>query len=666
MTKIVAGVAVATLLVTGAVVAQGYDAQEVPRVESSVWVVRDSGQYARVNTDLGEIDTVRSVDDPSTIAQSGADAVVFGQGNRQFWTIDPAVPADLIADGAPIESETESDTSSQTEAATATPVGTRTIVTAGDYSVALTELGAVFVGSLSAPGDGFVAVNPFASVEVAEGEDPPTFVATAASVSPTGEVVVYSSAENGIRRFDAVTREFTSELIEIDSPPDASEPVTMTMIGSDWVLHAPGEQLVWIDGRGEPIATSLGADALLQEPTTSGPAVWLADATGIVSIDLATGQVSTAVGGGATPAAPIVINGTAYGAWLNKDGGSLYASDTGEIVTLEAEPEPLEDVSAVLPVIRSNGDRAVLNETASGMLWTIPDGRLISTEQWNLDNNDDVEDDTVVIDDADEQEPPTAVADSFGVRSGALVSLPLLFNDHDPNRADVLTIDRTSLGGLSDPAFGDIALVGNSQTATVRVGAASGTATFAYAVSDGAAVSAPAPVSLTVVPNDINSAPVWCGVEACTQTWPTPVLASGGTITVPVLNGWVDPEGDAFVLADVSKADASDPIAVVATADGSVAIRHTDPNAPSGSMVITISVMDSFGAVAEKEMTVSVSSAPQLELRPSAISAAVGELATIKVADLVSSGSGSYRLVDAIDSSATPGVLVSRRTRRPT
>lgn len=40
-----------------AVLAPGYDAQEAPRLETSVWVTRDDGQYARVNTELGEIDT---------------------------------------------------------------------------------------------------------------------------------------------------------------------------------------------------------------------------------------------------------------------------------------------------------------------------------------------------------------------------------------------------------------------------------------------------------------------------------------------------------------------------------------------------------------------------------------------------------------------------------
>ena len=652
-TSVVAGVTVAALVVTGAVIAQGYDAQELPRVENSVWVTRDAGQYARVNTDLGEIDTVRSVDDPSSVAQYGSDAVVFGQSDRQFWTVDPAVPADLVVDA----SSTEDGREAPAETATATPAGTRLLTTAGDYALALTELGSVFLGRLSDPDAGFSTINPFAGVEVAEGEEPPVYTANAASVGPDGDVVLFSAEEGGIRRYDAAEGDFTGDLVEIASPPDASEPVTMTMVGSHWVLHAPGEQLVWIDGGGEPSATGLGADALLQSPSGESENVWLSDSTGIVPIELSTGEAGTAAGGGSTPAAPVVIDGVAYGAWLGEDGGTLFASDTGEVVALETQEDILADVSTIIPVLRSNGQRAVLNELATGMLWTVPDGRLIPVEQWNIENNEDVEDSTVVVDDADEQEPPTAVADSFGVRAGSLVSLPLLFNDHDPNRSDVLTIDRGSLSGLSDGGFGSLGLVGNSQTATVRVQATSGSASFSYSASDGTAVSSPVAVTLTVVPPEVNSAPVWCGVDACVQTWPTPVLAPGGTITVPVLNGWVDPEGDSFVLADVRKATPSDPIAVVATADGSVAISHTDPNAPGGTMVITVVLMDSYGATVEKDIAVTVSSAPQLDLKPTAMTVAVSELATITVADVVSSGSGSYRLVDAVDASATPGVL---------
>ena len=61
----------------------------------------------------------------------------------------------------------------------------------------------------------------------------------------------------------------------------------------------------------------------------------------------------------------------------------------------------------------------------------------------------------------------------------------------------------------------------------------------------------PTTVVLTVAPDAENSAPQWCGVERCLVEWPTPEVARGGTVTVPVLPGWVDPEGDPLLLLGV-------------------------------------------------------------------------------------------------------------------
>ncbi|GMA91121.1 hypothetical protein [Homoserinibacter gongjuensis] len=95
--KVVAGATVAATVITLAIVAQGYDAQEIPRLETSVWVTRADGQYGRVNTDLAELDTVRAVADPSGVVQAGDSGVVFTQGFGQAWAIDPAAPVDLGA-----------------------------------------------------------------------------------------------------------------------------------------------------------------------------------------------------------------------------------------------------------------------------------------------------------------------------------------------------------------------------------------------------------------------------------------------------------------------------------------------------------------------------------------------------------------------------------------
>jgi hypothetical protein len=77
----VAGGASIAMIATIAVIAAGYDAREAPREDPSVWALRSAGQYARVNTLTAEIDTVRSVEDPSGLLQAGGHGVVLSHGN---------------------------------------------------------------------------------------------------------------------------------------------------------------------------------------------------------------------------------------------------------------------------------------------------------------------------------------------------------------------------------------------------------------------------------------------------------------------------------------------------------------------------------------------------------------------------------------------------------
>jgi len=650
----IGGVAAGAVLVTGAVVAQGYDAREIPRLETTVWVTRDAGQYARVNTDLAEIDTVRRVQNPSNVVQAGPAGLVFGQGDRQYWPIDPAVPADLVAEEVPADAAA----SAPSRPADPAPTGTREVAATGDHVLFITERGGLeyaSVADVAAGTPAFVRIDPFADAEVPEGQARPVYVADAAAVTADGLVAMYSGAESAVRRFDVAAGAFLGDPVAVPGGPEAGEPLEMAFVGETWVLFAPGDGAVWVDGLDAPLALDLGADARLQSSAPEGERAFIASTGGLVAIELDSGEAVTVAEAAGTPARPAWAGGV-VAAWLTEDAGTLWTEAGGETIPLEVEAGVLDDVQAVVPVLRSNGDRAVLNETASGMLWTVPEGRLIPTSAWDVEQDDREDEGTVVVDDASEQEPPVAEPDEFGVRAGALVTLPVLYNDHDPNRADVLSIVPESVTALSDPAFGVVGVVGHNQTLTIRVAAVTGSATFSYAVTDGKAVSAPATVTVTVVPDDENSAPVWCG-DACLQTWPAPQLAPGGSTTVDVLTGWIDPEGDPFVLQDVLDADPESPVIALPTADGKVAIRHPDPNALGGEVTLTVVLLDSRGAAAQRELVVSVSAAPTLDVRPAVVVGAIGELTSVDVGDFVSGGSGSFRLVDAVDSSGATDVL---------
>ncbi|WP_157981644.1 Ig-like domain-containing protein [Protaetiibacter intestinalis] len=651
---VVAGLAVVGVVAGFAIAAPGYDSREVPHVETSVWVTRAAGEYARLDTELGELDTIRKVDDPSGLVQSGPAGLVFGQGNRQYWSIDPASPADLVVD------EGGASGNDPVARAQPTPSGTTAVLAGGSQLLALTGGGPAYLSELADPGAAvaFRVLDPYADLQLEEGETRPVYAADAGAIDEAGDVVLYSAEEGAVRRWDGRSGAFAGDAATVPEAPADDDGLAMALVGGRWVLFAPDSGQLWVQGRDAPITVDVDGSALLQASSGTGSTVFVADDQGLVAVDLDSGAADRRVEASGVPAAPAELDGVVYAAWLSTDTGTLWSSDTGESIRLETEADALDAVVTLQPVLRGNGDRMVLNETSSGLVWLVPSGELIPTVAWADDEVSDVSEGEVTVDDASEQLPPTAEPDSFGVRAGALVALPVLFNDHDPNRSDVLSISADSLAaGLADPSFGDLVLTSGGQALAIRVRATAGSTTFGYAVTDGLAVSPPTTVTLTVVADDAQSAPVWCGVAHCTQDWPTPQLAAGGTITVPVLDGWVDPEGDPFVLSDVRVADPTAPVSAMPTADGRLAIRHTDPNAGAQLVTVTVVVMDARGATAEKDLELSVSSAPTLSMRPGAYIARVGSRTVVDVVSLVSGGSGSYRLLDAADSSTRAGGL---------
>jgi hypothetical protein len=690
----IASVVAAAIFVTLAAISTGYDVQEVPPLASSVWVVRDSGQYARVNTVLNQIDTVRTVEDPSGVVQYGDSSIVYTQSNRTLWPVDVANPANLLATAQPgaaqpgaaqpgaaqpgsTQNVPISGRNASASAQKSTPAGSRLVVSSGNHVAYLTDTGKVFVSTIN---DVPASPRQLFPLAASSGSSAGTrdYVASVVGISPAGDVAVYSTADGMMRQYNAASRSFRESPVALSSPPTKAVGLELSIISGSWVLSDPSEHRVWISGRATPIATGLAAGARLQSSSDSTlDGVFLADSKLLVSIDLQSGAVQREATSAGTPAAPIVVGQTLYAAWLSATSGALYSSATKKTMPLSVEGEALVTAQAINPVLATNGTRAVLSERSSGMLWSVPDGKFIPVSQWALDtvkqNAGVIEATDVVI-----EKPPVAVSDSFGVRRGQLVQLPLLLNDHDPNLKDVLTVEPGSLAaGLSSvgqsaggqsaggqsagvqsaAAFGDLRLVGNDQQAAIRVRAESGSATFSYAVTDGMLTSSPATVTLTVIGDATNSAPVWCGVPSCVQKWPAPEIAPGGTIRVPVLSGWVDPEGDAFVLADARKLNPADPVTVVPEPDGSVAIRHLDANGPDSTISIVISVSDAGGKTQTKTLQVSVTRDPALVVSPIAVLARANEKTKIAAFGHVSGGSGSFRLVDASGSTATSSLL---------
>ncbi len=298
-----------------------------------------------------------------------------------------------------------------------------------------------------------------------------------------------------------------------------------------------------------------------------------------------------------------------------------------------------------------------------------PEGRLLPSSQ-----NWDIEDEVKTAPKTSDQKPPpiidprppVAENDAFGVRPGALVSLPILLNDHDPND-DVLAVDPASVTGL-DPAFGTVTTTDDRQRLAVRVApGATGSATFSYAVTDGTTadglVSPPATVTLRVAAEDENSAPVWCGVEGCRQDWPSPEVAPGGTVTVPVLGDWVDPEGDPVLLLSASDDSGLGEVATTRRATSCSSNRDAGV-AGEQAESITVTVADVRGATATRQLVVRIRGDAQPALQSFAVVDVAGSRVSVDVAPHVTGTAGDLTLTAArvLDDAAATATVVGGST----
>ncbi|MDQ1074406.1 MULTISPECIES: Ig-like domain-containing protein [Microbacterium] len=639
--------AAAALVITASVVWPGLDAQETPEVDTSVWALQtgEGQRYARVNTSVGELDTVRSAGNPSEVAQSADGAYLFTDSYSKLSRIDEAQPVDLQEE--------------QLSSAPDTPAGTTSVVTAGDFVVYRTDTGTLFTGRLSEAGQAASELDPFGSA----GGDSPSYTADAIALDDRGMLFAYSSADGSVIRYDIAADEVRARdalAAEVPTP-------LLSAAGDTWVLVDGDAGRVWVRGT-DPVDVAVVDQAVVSSPDSAGSAVYLADEQSLWAIPVDGSGPNREVGGGGTvlgqPAKPLSRGGVAYAAWLlpGEAGGTLWRSDAGET--------PLDYAGGTLPdqrrpVFVATDHAVILNETRSGWVWTVPNGALVASSQnWSLDDRTEqaaVQSDeqlSVVLD----PKPPIAEPDAFGVRAGRLVTLPVLLNDHDPNE-DVLSIVGESVTGL-DPGFGELSLTDDDQRLAVRVRPeATGTATFSYAVTDGTTpdglTSAPTTVTLTVSPEAANAAPVWCGVEKCLQPWPTPEVARGGTITVPVLPGWVDPDGDPLLLLSVDNPGGVG--SVTSTPAGEVVYQHADDGSGGEQTIqLDVTVADTRGAVATKPLLIRVAPDPGLAVQSFAVVDTVGSSLTVDVGPHVTGTAGavslsSVRILD--DAAATAGVI---------
>ncbi|MTA81911.1 MAG: hypothetical protein F2547_05000, partial [Actinobacteria bacterium] len=646
----IVAVSTVTALVAGlAAVAQGFDVVDAPPEQTAVWVMQNSAgqRYARVNAALDELDSVNAVSNPSAVVQSPAGVLLFTDGDSRFTPVDTSDPKDVEPDSANAISAPRETTDVQSNANTVA-----FLAAGGSVWVSRLDGGASEARQVSlSTGPSANPEEPGANSAI-ETDDAGTAV-TAMSLSVSGKLAMFSATDSTVRIFDTGSGLLTAETVVLSPPPDAEHPLQMTWSGERWALLDPIDQRLWVQGRAEPIVidSGLNAGALLQSATTIDSVLVIAQSDVLVTIDLDSGQPLATSPTQGFAARPAQVGSTVMAAWLTTGtaGGLAVDALSGETVSLGYAGARLE--SDPNPVIQVSGSRAVLNDTASGWAWTLPEGTLVTGSQdWSLLSTDPTtETDSADTANVTQPRPPVAEPDSFGVRAGSSVTLPVMLNDYDAN-GDVLVIDPTS---LTQPGFGTIALIDQSQQLVFTVPAgATGTTSIEYRVSDGTTadglMSESARVTLTVIPDDQNSAPEWCAdfEASCVISWPSPSLAPGGTVELNTMNGWVDPQGDRVFAAGATVDSGTGRVNVSPT--GRLVYQHANASLATTEVVaVTVKISDTNGATTTRILNITVTPNPTLVATPFAVVTVADEPVSIDIASHVSGGVSPATLVTA-------------------
>ena len=624
-------------LVIGAVLWPGYDSVDTPRRNVNIWALNNSSSYyGQMNTAIREVESIASAANVSTVLQTPDSVLVFTDGNHYFAEVDEASPVDL----------SQEDTS----ALQPTPEGTKSVSLGSSRILYVAADGRLSTASVETPAEALpLAISSHASAAVITAED----VAVA--------LVQNSTGEQHVLRIDG----FTGQILDQqDLVTPVSQDAQISQVQGKWVILDSAAKALWIEKQSKPIEVPSEAGALLRAPG-EGPII-IADSRGLLEwhLDEAT---STAMNGaqrtvtapaGSVAARPTQVGDRVLAAWLTPgtSGGILWDSVGGSTsLAYGVHAQERELPGSPRPRIMVAGDDAILNDTVSGWAWTLPDGELIPTSQdWVADATPAKTSTLSQVEEVNQQRPPVAMPDSFGVRPGQQSVLPVLLNDYDANQ-DVLSIDPGSVTGL-DRSFGRLSLTNDNQQLLVDVAEeATGSASFMYSVTDGTSadglLSAPARVTLTVADSDQNSKPFFAGVgvQDYLGVWPSPSVAPGGTASAHVLQGWIDPQGDPLFLASATT-DAEN-AQVLAESDGTVTVRHTDPSTESlEPIAVTVTVANTRGASESKDLVFKVHQSPPIDFVPAVVTTAVGVNLDIDLTEYVQGGQGSVSIAQVNES----------------
>jgi len=452
-----------------------------------------------------------------------------------------------------------------------------------------------------------------------------------------------------------------------------SEPTEVDLdIPEEHQLSAVGDQVVVLDTAddrvifGDGTVTDLGANGIqLQIPGKANSYVLVATGDALLRVPL-DGSAPEAVKadiaelteeGDVSP--PVWLDGCAHGAWAGAQR-YLQACDGAEpnLITIE------EPTIGFTLVFRVNGSVIALNNTGTGNAWVVKE-TLRLVDNWDEVTPPEEEDteegdeksaqqsfEDTLAERTEENRPPLARDDEFGVRPSRTTILPVLDNDTDPD-GDVLVISNFT---QVPEGIGRIDLIDGGRALQFTPGeSTSGGTSFRYTISDGRPGGvAEANVNINIVPLDVNRPPEQKRGSAST-------VESGQSIVYNVLSDWIDPDGDDIFLDSANAASGDE---VRFTPDGFVTFQHK--SGVTGEKSVPFVVSDGDVATAG-ELLIDVTEAGALNPvgTPDYAESFAGETVVIEpLANDLAPGGGQLTLVgiDEVPSTVTASANLDRGT----
>ena len=419
-----------------------------------------------------------------------------------------------------------------------------------------------------------------------------------------------------------------TELGTVTAPGDGDR-VSFAVAGTTPVVldHTRG----WVAWPAHEADLANGEEAVLQQSGDGDRHVFVATPDALVTYPLdGSDAEETAVPEGGQPIAPVTVGPCTYAAWMGTGAFVRDCVDDTEDVSETYDQLRRRDVPDSQLVFRVNRDVVVLNDPSNGDIFLVNDDMTLLNDWSNVQAEREEEDKKKSEEKEmrqfrrpEENRPPEARPDQFGVRPGTSVTLPVLSNDVDPD-GDVLLAssktDSVSLGGAEPAALGRVR---EGRALRIEVPEdASGSGAFQYAATDGRSGDDQASVSLEVRADSENAPPRRIDGRTSELT-----LVERGSGEHRVVASYLDPDGDPFWVDDVAFPKGLDG---VFTPEGRITVEDDGTQGPRKA---ELKVFLTDGR-ARTETTTTVTVKPRVQLPPYAnadfAKARVGERVEVK------------------------------------